>query len=106
MSSINKSVNVERRTWDKEAFEARARSRAAAAAAVANTSAAAPAGHRVAGSGDYADDGIDNNSSNNSIIKNQLLSTNEDQKEEFLPAQALLTITQPHPSNHHQIRGR
>ncbi|KAL3787172.1 hypothetical protein HJC23_010182 [Cyclotella cryptica] len=32
-SSINKNVNVERRTWDKEAYQARARSRAAAAAA-------------------------------------------------------------------------
>eukprot|EP00956_Cyclotella_meneghiniana_P008892 scaffold12152_cov52-Cyclotella_meneghiniana.AAC.10 len=30
-SSINKNVNVERRTWDKETYEARARSRAAAA---------------------------------------------------------------------------
>ena len=28
MSSINKNVNVERRTWDKETYEARARSRA------------------------------------------------------------------------------
>lgn len=30
-SSINKNVNVERRTWDKETYQARARSRAAAA---------------------------------------------------------------------------
>ena len=32
-SSINKNVNVERRTWDKETYEARAKSRAAAEAA-------------------------------------------------------------------------
>ena len=87
-------MNVERRTWDKEAFEARARSRAAAAAAniaagsnESTTTAAAAAGHRVAASGDYAENGIGNASNNNSIIKNQLLSTTEDQKEEFLPAQ-------------------
>ena len=29
-SSINKNVNVERRTWDKETYETRAKSRAAA----------------------------------------------------------------------------
>ncbi len=88
-------MNVERRTWDKEAFEARARSRAAAAAAATanaaagsnESTAAAAAGHRVAASGDYAENRIGNASNNHSIIKSQLLSTTEDQKEEFLPAQ-------------------
>jgi hypothetical protein len=39
-SSINKNVNVERRTWDKNAYEARARSRAAAAEASSTPAAA------------------------------------------------------------------
>ncbi|KAL3761293.1 hypothetical protein ACHAWU_010206 [Discostella pseudostelligera] len=77
MSSINKSVNVERRTWDKEAFEARARSRAAAAAA-----ADAGGDRRVvsatAGGGGGEDDVT-------SSIKNKINPTEE--KEEFLPAQ-------------------
>ena len=43
-SSINKSVNVERRTWDKEAFKARARSCAAAVEASTGSDAAAAGG--------------------------------------------------------------
>lgn len=63
-SSINKNVNVERRTWDKDAYEARARSRAAAAEA--SSSAPAPA----AGAAAAIRAGIDPT----------------EEKEEFLPA--------------------
>ncbi|KAL7543964.1 hypothetical protein ACHAXR_013376 [Thalassiosira sp. AJA248-18] len=77
-SSINKNVNVERRTWDKETYEARAKSRSAAEAAAetagggsASTSSAPIA---AVGGGDAA-----------AAIKNEINPT--EQKEEFLPAQ-------------------
>ncbi|KAL3807431.1 hypothetical protein ACHAXA_003960 [Cyclostephanos tholiformis] len=74
-SSINKNVNVERRTWDKEAYEARARSRAAAVDASAapvvgdagNENAATPAGVGIA-----------------ATIKAAMEPA--DEKEEFIPA--------------------
>lgn len=74
-SSINKSVNVERRTWDKEAFEARARSRATATASADGT-------NESNDRGDY-DGGI--NHVVTSSIKKELNPTTE--KEEFIPAQ-------------------
>lgn len=65
MNTTSKTtVNVERRTWDKEAYEARARSRAAAEAEEESSSAAA------------------------SAIRSGLLDTHpNDEPEEFLPAQ-------------------
>ena len=65
-SSINKNVNVERRTWDKEAYEARARSR------------------------EKGEDPTTSNASTDAndtaaAIKNEIDPTEE--KEEFLPAQ-------------------
>jgi U4/U6.U5 tri-snRNP component SNU23 len=78
MSSINKSVNVERRTWDKEAFEARARSRAAAAAA-ADAGGDRSVVSATAGGGGGDEEDV------TSSIKNKLNPTEE--KEEFLPAQ-------------------
>lgn len=74
-SSINKSVNVERRTWDKETFEARAQSRAAAEgeAAADASGAAAPGVPGAAGDGAVA------------TLKNDIEPS--DAKEEFLPAQ-------------------
>jgi U4/U6.U5 tri-snRNP component SNU23 len=78
-SSINKNVNVERRTWDKEAYEARARSRAAAAEASAATVAGASAA-TVAGDADD-DDAV-------GIIAAAIREGLDpaDEKEEFLPA--------------------
>ena len=73
-SSINKNVNVERRTWDKETYEARARSRQA-----------------VENGGAPTADGAATNDTNNSTgdavaaIKNDIDPT--DEKEEFEPAQ-------------------
>jgi len=67
-SSTNKHVNVERRTWDKETYEARARSRATADANDAASS------HRK----------LPNASTTSS---NPALEQEEQEKEEFLPAQ-------------------
>ena len=76
-SSINKNVNVERRTWDKETYEARARSRAAAEAAPS-----AEARSNIS----YAQNHANNDSSGvGDDIKNQIDPSVE--KEEFLPAQ-------------------
>ncbi|KAL3764067.1 hypothetical protein ACHAW5_010437 [Stephanodiscus triporus] len=77
-SSITKNVNVERRSWDKEAYEARARSRAAAAEA----SAAPVAGASAAAGGDqaYDDDAV----GIIAAIREGLDPAEE--KEEFLPA--------------------
>mmetsp|Transcript_4950 Transcript_4950/g.8445 ORF Transcript_4950/g.8445 Transcript_4950/m.8445 type:complete len:296 (-) Transcript_4950:224-1111(-) len=74
-SSINKNVNVERRTWDKETYEARARSRVAAEAAESddNQSSHAQQLHHDGEGGSGGDD-----------IKNQIDPIEE--KEEFLPA--------------------
>ncbi len=88
MSSINKSVNVERRTWDKEAFEARARSRAAAALAAGkneSTSTVAVPASAAASAARDDDDGGHAIASSYTIIKNELNLIKE--KEEFLPAQ-------------------
>ncbi len=72
-SSINKNVNVERRTWDKETYEARARSRATAEAAERDDDHTQqhlqPNGEGGSGGGE---------------LKNQINPTEE--KEEFLPA--------------------
>lgn len=76
-SSINKNVNVERRTWDKETYEARAQSRAAAEEAEKDGASAAPVAAALA-------DGETNNAVVASI-KNDIDPTAE--KEEFLPAQ-------------------
>ena len=84
MSSINKSVNVERRTWDKEAFESRARSRAAAAAA-ASVAIPASAPTSTARDDDDDDGGHAIATTSHTVIKNELNPSNE--KEEFLPAQ-------------------
>lgn len=69
MNASKTTVNVERRTWDKEAYEARARSRATAAAESEATS---------------------NNGSSSSAaasaIRSNLLDA-DDEPEEFLPAQ-------------------
>lgn len=72
-SSINKNVNVERRTWDKETYEARARSRSAAAGA-SSADGEDDLSHAQTNTTDV---GID--------LKNQI-DPSED-KEEFLPAQ-------------------
>mmetsp|Transcript_6543 Transcript_6543/g.14264 ORF Transcript_6543/g.14264 Transcript_6543/m.14264 type:complete len:342 (+) Transcript_6543:172-1197(+) len=84
-SSINKNVNVERRTWDKETFEARARTRAAAELTVENNgaSSSAAADPLTTGNGDDETTSIANNTS---AIKNSIEPTVE--KEEFLPAQS------------------
>ncbi len=74
-SSINKNVNVERRTWDKETYEARARSRAAAEELDDNPS---HAQHHLQTTNGEGGSGGDE-------IKNQIDPTEE--KEEFLPAQ-------------------
>jgi U4/U6.U5 tri-snRNP component SNU23 len=81
-SSINKSVNVERRTWDKEAFEARARSRAAAVEASAGSDAAAAAAGGDADSENAATAGGDVGIA--ATIKAKMDPIEE--KEEFLPA--------------------
>ena len=82
-SSINKNVNVERRTWDKDAYEARARSRAAAAEA--SSSAPAPAaGAAAAAVGDADDDAAAVRVGIAAAIRAGIDPTEE--KEEFLPA--------------------
>ena len=73
-SSINKNVNVERRTWDKETYEARARSRAAAEAGEGEKSFHAQQQSLQQISGEGSDG-----------IKHQIDPIEE--KEEFLPAQ-------------------
>ena len=74
-SSINKNVNVERRTWDKETYEARAKSRAAAENGASSTSISAVGNNTTSGTdGDAA-----------AAIKNEIDPTVE--KEEFVPAQ-------------------
>ncbi len=73
-SSINKNVNVERRTWDKETYEARARSRAAAEAAERDDTSHAQQHLQSNGEGGSGGD----------ELKNQINPTEE--KEEFLPA--------------------
>lgn len=75
-SSINKNVNVERRTWDKETYEARARSRAAAEAGSSSAAASIAAGAN----------GDDAPSAAAAAIKGEI--DPADEKEEFLPAQA------------------
>ncbi|KAL7495308.1 hypothetical protein ACHAWT_003778 [Skeletonema menzelii] len=77
-SSINKNVNVERRTWDKETYEARARSRAAAEAAETddNQSLSLAQQHLHTNNGEGG--------SGVGELKNQIDPTEE--KEEFLPA--------------------
>ncbi|KAL9182515.1 hypothetical protein ACHAXT_013167 [Thalassiosira profunda] len=70
-SSINKNVNVERRTWDKEAYEARARSRAAAEK---NDGASIPVASAAGGEPSEVA----------TALKNELEPNEE--KEEFLPA--------------------
>jgi U4/U6.U5 tri-snRNP component SNU23 len=77
-SSINKNVNVERRTWDKETYEARARSRAAAEAT-------AEAGSNLSHAQHHANDISGGGSGVGDEIKNQIDPSVE--KEEFLPAQ-------------------
>lgn len=72
-SSINKNVNVERRTWDKETYEARARSRQAVENGGAPTA-----------DGDVAND-TNNTGDAVAAIKNDIDPT--DEKEEFAPAQ-------------------
>lgn len=72
-SSINKNVNVERRTWDKETYEARARSRAAAEAA-----------ERDGDLSSYTQQHPQTNNGEGGELKNQIDPTEE--KEEFLPA--------------------
>mmetsp|Transcript_8912 Transcript_8912/g.15736 ORF Transcript_8912/g.15736 Transcript_8912/m.15736 type:complete len:325 (-) Transcript_8912:131-1105(-) len=76
-SSINKNVNVERRTWDKETFEARAHSRAAAEAAETNGASTTPLITNAAASSE--------NDTAAAAIKKEIDPTAE--KEEFLPAQ-------------------
>ena len=78
-SSINKNVNVERRTWDKDAYEARARSRAAAAEASSSAGAAA-----AAAVGDAHDDAVAVGVGIATAIRAGIDPTEE--KEEFLPA--------------------
>jgi U4/U6.U5 tri-snRNP component SNU23 len=78
-SSINKNVNVERRTWDKDAYKARARSRAAAAEA----SSAPTAG--AAAVGDVDDDAATVGVGVAAAIRAGIDPTQE--KEEFLPAE-------------------
>ena len=80
-SSINKNVNVERRTWDKETYEARASSRAAAEAAVDSGGASASAAAAAAGTS--ADDTTSNDAA--TALKNEIDPTEE--KEEFALAQ-------------------
>ena len=72
-SSINKNVNVERRTWDKETYEARAKSRAAAEDGA--STAISAVGNNTSGTESGAAD----------AIKNDIDPTVE--KEEFVPAQ-------------------
>eukprot|EP00985_Skeletonema_marinoi_P021441 scaffold13162_cov171-Skeletonema_marinoi.AAC.2 len=74
-SSINKNVNVERRTWDKETYEARARSRVAAEAAESDDNQSSHA-QQLQHDGEGGSGGDD--------IKNQIDPIEE--KEEFLPA--------------------
>lgn len=74
-SSINKNVNVERRTWDKEAYESRARSRANADTDANGTASATT----------DAGDAATTSENKNSALKNEINPTQE--KEEFLPAQ-------------------
>mmetsp|Transcript_9533 Transcript_9533/g.13651 ORF Transcript_9533/g.13651 Transcript_9533/m.13651 type:complete len:297 (-) Transcript_9533:1130-2020(-) len=76
-SSINKNVNVERRTWDKETFEARARSRAAAEAAERDDNLSSHAQQQHLQPNDEGGSG-------GGELKNQINPTEE--KEEFLPA--------------------
>ncbi|KAL7528958.1 hypothetical protein ACHAWF_002784 [Thalassiosira exigua] len=71
-TGINKNVNVERRTWDREAYEARARSRAAAEEAGSGAPSA------PAGGGDVAGDA-------SATAKAEIDPV--DEKQEFLPAQ-------------------
>ena len=73
-SSINKNVNVERRTWDKETYEARAKSRAAAENGASSISKSA-VGNNTSGTDSDAV----------AAIKNEIDPTVE--KEEFVPAQ-------------------
>ena len=75
-SSINKNVNVERRTWDKETYEARAHSRAAAEVAEGDDSLSHAQHLQTKGEGGGGSGGDE--------IKNQIDPTEE--KEEFLPA--------------------
>ena len=74
-SSINKNVNVERRTWDKETYQARARSRAAAAAAAEDQQFSHPLPRATAASA------VDE--TNGDAIK-----STEEVPEEFLPAES------------------
>lgn len=85
-SSINKSVNVERRTWDKETYEARGRSRAAAAAASESSSAAAA--FTTGGTAD-ADSNVDVSSSASAVaaIRSGIVGNDNEEPEEFVPAQ-------------------
>lgn len=86
-SSINKSVNVERRTWDKESFEARARSRAAAAASAAS---AIVVGNEISQSpttDPIVVGGVGVGGGAADSIKKELLGPTEEVKEEFVPAQ-------------------
>lgn len=79
-SGINKNVNVERRTWDRETFEARARSRAAAEEGAAKSGASASATSSSLSAA--ADDG----GAASSALKDEIDPVEE--KEEFLPAQS------------------
>jgi len=74
-SSINKNVNVDRRTWDKETYAARARSRAAAEV---DDNLSHDPHHLPTSSGEGGGSG-------GAEIKNQIDPAEE--KEEFLPAQ-------------------
>ena len=75
-SSINKNVNVERRTWDKETYESRAKSRAQAEASADNNNNGSTDASPHAAASDSAA----------AAIANAINPTEE--KEEFLPANA------------------
>ena len=76
-ASINKNVNVERRTWDKETYEKRAQSRAAAE----NDEGGLSSTPQIS---DAANNGNDIESDAAKALKNEIDPTEE--KEEFAPA--------------------
>eukprot|EP00566_Odontella_aurita_P015582 CAMPEP_0113562674 /NCGR_PEP_ID=MMETSP0015_2-20120614/20653_1 /TAXON_ID=2838 /ORGANISM="Odontella" /LENGTH=286 /DNA_ID=CAMNT_0000464587 /DNA_START=111 /DNA_END=971 /DNA_ORIENTATION=+ /assembly_acc=CAM_ASM_000160 len=80
MASKQKVANVERRTWDKEAYEARAKARTAATEAVSAVASSAGVIPRPALSSSAAQD--EEGTSN----KRPLLPEEEPEKEEFVPA--------------------
>ena len=73
-SSINKNVNVERRTWDKETYEKRAQSRLAAENDEGSSS--------TAQISDVANNDIESDAAK--ALKDEIDPTEE--KEEFVPA--------------------